>query len=245
MDDLRVQGDRAEYHWTLTGTNRGPGGSGHKVRIGGFEVWEIGPDGPIAASQGHFDADEYQRQLKYGAAPRFLDEIEVRKRLRMPDLIDAMERALIEFSAGRVQQPVRTVFQFGANSLFGLMPSYVPSLPALGAKLVTVCPGNTQTGLGTHQAVIVMLDPVTGVAEAILDGRYITEVRTAAVSAVSARRLARADAQVLGIVGSGSTGPQPSGRHSGAGKGLPVKPGRGVRMWSVSTNSSRRPGHAQ
>jgi len=121
----------------------------------------------------------------------------------MPDLIEAMERALIEFSAGRVQQPVRTVLEFGEHSLFGLMPSYVPSLPALGAKLVTVCAGNTRRGLDTHQAIIVMLNPETGAAEAILDGRYITEARTAAVSAVSARQLARKDAQVLGILGSG------------------------------------------
>jgi len=135
---------------------------------------------------------------------RFIDENEVRARLRMPDLIEAMERALVEFSAGRVQQPVRTVLEFGEQrSFFGLMPSYVPSLPALGAKLVTVCAGNAARGLDTHQAIIVMLDPATGVAEAILDARYITEVRTAAVSAVSTRRLAREDAKVLGILGSG------------------------------------------
>ena len=122
----------------------------------------------------------------------------------MPDLIEAMERALVEFSAGRVEQPVRTVLKFGAQqSLFGLMPSYIPLLPALGAKLVTVCSGNAGRGLDTHQGLIVMLNPETGVAEAILDGRYITEVRTAAVSAVSARLLARSDAQVLGILGSG------------------------------------------
>jgi alanine dehydrogenase len=136
--------------------------------------------------------------------PQFFSEDEVRARLTMPDLIEAMERALVEFSAGRVEQPVRTVLKFGADkSLFGLMPSYVPSLPALGAKLVTVCAGNAKRGLDTHQAIIVMLNPETGVPEAILDGRYITEVRTAAVSAVSARRLARSDAQVLGILGSG------------------------------------------
>jgi alanine dehydrogenase len=128
----------------------------------------------------------------------------VRARLSMPELIEAMQQALIEFSAGRVRQPVRTVLGFGAEqALFGLMPSYVESLPALGAKLVTVCPLNAGRGLGTHQAVIVMLDPVTGVAEAFLDGRYITEVRTAAVSAVSARQLARKDARILGILGSG------------------------------------------
>lgn len=139
-----------------------------------------------------------------GSSPRYFDEFEVRARLRMPELIDAMERALVEFSAGRVEQPVRLVFAFGAErSLFGLMPCYVPSLPALGAKLVTVCPGNSGRGLGTHQATIVMLNPVTGVAQAFVDARYITEARTAAVSAVSARRLARRDARVLGILGSG------------------------------------------
>jgi alanine dehydrogenase len=136
--------------------------------------------------------------------PRFFTEEEVRARLPMAELIDAMQRALVEFSAGRVEQPVRTVLKFGeAGSLFGLMPSYVPALPALGAKLVTVCASNAQRGLDTHQAVIVMLNPETGVAAAILDGRYITEIRTAAVSAVSARHLAREDAQILGILGSG------------------------------------------
>jgi alanine dehydrogenase len=139
-----------------------------------------------------------------GENPRFFSEHEVRARLRMPDLIDAMQRALVEFSAGRVEQPVRTVLGFGSEkSFFGLMPCYVPSLPALGAKLVAVCHANSTRGLDTHQAVIVMLDPVTGVAEAILDGRYITESRTAAVSAVSAKLLARKDARVLAILGSG------------------------------------------
>jgi alanine dehydrogenase len=134
---------------------------------------------------------------------RFINEDEVRVHLRMNDLIDAMGRALIEFSAGRVIQPVRTVLKFGDSSLFGSMPSYVPALPALGAKLVTVCPANAARGLDTHQAVIVMLNPETGMAEAILDGRYITEARTAAVSAVSARHLAKKDARILGILGSG------------------------------------------
>ncbi|MGA8301801.1 MAG: ornithine cyclodeaminase family protein, partial [Terriglobales bacterium] len=77
------------------------------------------------------------------------------------------------------------------------------SLPALGAKLVAVCAGNAARGLHTHQALIVMLNPETGVPEAVLDGRYITEARTAAVSAVSARYLARKNARVLGILGSG------------------------------------------
>ncbi len=66
MDAILLQGDRAIYHWTLTGTNTGPGGTGHGVRISGYEVWKIADDGLIAESQGHFDAAAYQRQLERG-----------------------------------------------------------------------------------------------------------------------------------------------------------------------------------
>ena len=68
MDDLAIEdGSRATYHWTLTGTNSGPGGTGRGVRISGFEEWEIGADGLISRSLGHFDAAEYARQLQGGA----------------------------------------------------------------------------------------------------------------------------------------------------------------------------------
>lgn len=67
MDRLDVDGGRIAYHWTLTGTNTAPGGTGKRVRISGYEEWRIGKDGLIAASKGHFDAAEYQRQLKAGA----------------------------------------------------------------------------------------------------------------------------------------------------------------------------------
>lgn len=67
LDDLRIEDDHAIYHWTLVGTNTGPGGTGRAVRISGYEVWRIGADGLIASSEGHFDAEEYLRQLD-GAA---------------------------------------------------------------------------------------------------------------------------------------------------------------------------------
>jgi len=66
MDDLSVQGAHALYRWTLTGTDRAPGGSGNAVRISGYEEWRIGEDGLIAESRGHFDEAEYQRQLEQG-----------------------------------------------------------------------------------------------------------------------------------------------------------------------------------
>jgi len=66
MDRLVVNGATAEYHWTLTGTNTGPGGTGNFVRVSGYEEWRFGPDGLIAESLGHFDATEFQRQLNAG-----------------------------------------------------------------------------------------------------------------------------------------------------------------------------------
>ena len=66
MDDVRVQGDDAVYHWTLMGTNTAPGGTGRRVLISGFEVWNMGADGLIAQSQGRFDNAAYQHQLKHG-----------------------------------------------------------------------------------------------------------------------------------------------------------------------------------
>jgi uncharacterized protein (TIGR02246 family) len=67
MDSLAIEGDRAVYRWTLTGTNTGPGGTGRAVRIRGYEAWAFGADGLIAESSGHFDEAEYNRQLKAGA----------------------------------------------------------------------------------------------------------------------------------------------------------------------------------
>jgi len=66
MDDLVVKEDVVEYHWTLIGTNAGEGGTGKRVRISGFEEWTIGDDGLVAASLGHYDEAEYERQLEHG-----------------------------------------------------------------------------------------------------------------------------------------------------------------------------------
>lgn len=69
MDDLRVEGETAQYNWTLVGTSTGPGGTGHRVRISGLELWKLGNDGLIAESQGTFDSADYQRQLERGFQP--------------------------------------------------------------------------------------------------------------------------------------------------------------------------------
>lgn len=133
-----------------------------------------------------------------------LSEKDVRAVLPMPDLITSMEGALAQFSAGTVTQPVRTVLEVGADkAYFGVMPASLDDPPAVGAKLVTVYAKNHDKGLPSHLATIILLDHATGGLVAIVDGRYITEARTAAVSAVSVKHLARPDARVLGIIGSG------------------------------------------
>jgi ornithine cyclodeaminase len=135
--------------------------------------------------------------------PLILSEADVKALLTMDDLIETMELALADFSARSVTQPVRTVLQVGGNAVYGLMPAYMPLRPALGTKLVTVFESNGERGLPTHLATIVLLDPETGALVALMDGRYITEARTAAVSAVSVRHLGREDARTLAIIGSG------------------------------------------
>src|ERR1035437_1116812 len=123
--------------------------------------------------------------------PLWLSESDVRAVLTMGELIDAMEAALIAFSAGRVVQPVRTVLGIRERAFFGLMPALDSDGSMLGTKLVTVLPENTAKGLPSHQAAIVLFDPASGALLAVTDGRYITEARTAAVSAVSVRQMAR------------------------------------------------------
>lgn len=130
----------------------------------------------------------------------FLSEGEVRSHLRMEELIPAMSNALRELSAGTVVQPMRLVLPVTEHKgFFGVMPA--SSGGALGAKLVTFYPENK--GIHTHHAMILLFRPETGEPLVTMDGRLITEMRTAAVSAVATDLLARADASVLAILGSG------------------------------------------
>lgn len=131
----------------------------------------------------------------------FLDEEQVRRHLRMESLIPAMEKALIDFSAGKVVQPVRSVIPVDPPGGFmGIMPALSEGL---GLKVVTFYPPNAERGLPTHMATIFLVDPETGAPLAMMDGRLITEMRTAAVSAVATKLLGPADAKILAILGSG------------------------------------------
>src|SRR5918997_5185851 len=123
----------------------------------------------------------------------FLSEEEVRAHLRMAELIPAIADALRDLSLGGVQQPVRQVLPVAEHSgFFGLMPAYAGSRGVLGAKLVTFYPNNE--GVPTHHAVIQLFRPETGEPLVTIDGRLITEMRTAAASAVATDLLSRSDA---------------------------------------------------
>ncbi|MDQ1533876.1 MAG: hypothetical protein QOF28_1637 [Actinomycetota bacterium] len=126
---------------------------------------------------------------------------EVESVLDLDALTDAVATALSESSAGRASVPPRVAAETAGGGLLAAMPGFLPGLGALGAKLVTLFPGNTDRP--THQAVIVLFDPSTGTPTALIDGTVITAARTAAASAVATRHLARVDAEVLAILGTG------------------------------------------
>ena len=136
----------------------------------------------------------------------YIAEHEVRAVLRYETLIPAMRQALIDYSAGLVDQPARTILRAGnaegfRNGWFAVMPVIHGDM--MGVKTVTFYPGNAELGLHTHMAVIELLRRSTGEPLAVMDGRLITEMRTAAVSAVALDALAPASASSLGILGSG------------------------------------------
>src|SRR5947209_11337823 len=132
----------------------------------------------------------------------FLDEDRIRGLLRWSELIPAMEKALGEFSQGRVLQPVRQMLTIEEGRRYlGIMPAVAEA--AMGLKLVSFYPGNAGTAVPTHLAMILLFRSDTGEPMAVMEGRLITEMRTAAVSAAVTKRLAAPDSRVLALLGSG------------------------------------------
>ena len=165
--------------------------------------------------------------------PVMLGENDVRTVLSMDDLITVMESALERFSAGSVRQPLRSVLEVaGRHAFFGVMPAFIDgTAPSLGTKLVSVYHSNLALGLPSHLATIVLFEPDTGALRAVIDGRFITEARTAAASAAATNHLARPEARVLAVFGSGVQA------RSHIDALLRVRPIEEVRIWG------RDPGH--
>jgi alanine dehydrogenase len=130
-----------------------------------------------------------------------LTRADVEELLDLEELEEALARAHEELSNGEVSMPPRIAAWANESGLLGAMPAYLPSA-GLGCKLVTLFPGNTDRP--THQAAIMLFDPETGTPVALMDGTYITEARTAGAAALAARLLAREDATILAILGTGA-----------------------------------------
>ena len=128
-----------------------------------------------------------------------LNRSEVEELLDLDELVGALARAHEELSAGATSMPAR-IAAFAEAGLLGAMPAYSPSA-GLGCKLVTLFPHNTDRP--THQAAIMLFDPANGSPIALMDGTYVTAIRTAAAAALATRILAREDAKVLAVIGTG------------------------------------------
>lgn len=130
-----------------------------------------------------------------------LGERDVAALFDMGDALRAVREGLAAQAAGKASQPLRAVAR-GAVGFLGAMPCAIDGV-GIGAKLVSFFPGNAAKALHTHQAAIAMFDPDTGTPVAIMDGRLITELRTAATSAIATRALARDGAGVVAVLGTG------------------------------------------
>jgi ornithine cyclodeaminase len=163
-----------------------------------------------------------------------LNKHDVERLLPMPKCIDLMAEALVSLARGQVILPLRPVIRIpDSANVFGLMPAYSKSLKAIGTKLISVFPGNHGTALDSHQGVVLLFDGENGSPLAMMDAASITAIRTAAVSGVATRQLARRDASTLAILGSGVQ----ARTHIRA--MMAVRPFKKVLVWS------RNPDHAR
>jgi ornithine cyclodeaminase/alanine dehydrogenase-like protein (mu-crystallin family) len=164
---------------------------------------------------------------------RYFDEESIRDALDWDALIAAEEAALADFSTGKVLQPVRTMLTIEEHKRYlGVMPAVAEK--AMGLKLVSFYPGNAGAGVPTHHAMILLMRPDTGEPLAAMDGRLITEMRTAAVSAAATRHLARPQCRVLALIGSGV---QARAHLQALGR---VRTLEEVRVWSRTPEHARR-----
>jgi ornithine cyclodeaminase/alanine dehydrogenase-like protein (mu-crystallin family) len=135
----------------------------------------------------------------------YLSRADVERVLDVDAMLDALADALVVFSSGKTSVPPRVAAMVERRGLLGVMPGYVPGI-ALESKLVSVFPENDHRGMPSHQGLIALFDESTGTPAALMDGTFITAIRTGGTAAVAARSLARDDASVLAILGAGAQG---------------------------------------
>lgn len=164
-----------------------------------------------------------------------LSQSDVERLLPMRACIEVMASTLASLARGEAILPLRTVIRIPQTAdAFGVMPAYLASPKTIGAKVVTVYPGNHGTALDSHQGAVLLFDADTGSLAALLDATAITTIRTAAVSAVATRMLARENASSLAIIGAGVQ----ARAHIEA--ICAVRPITSLRVWSRNGEHARR-----
>jgi ornithine cyclodeaminase len=159
---------------------------------------------------------------------RVIERAEVARRLTYEACIPIVRQAMIDFSAGRTRQLLRSIIPLSDGRLFGVMPGALGETKAFGAKLISVYPDNSSQGRQSHQGLVVLFEPGTGEPVCIVHAGEITAIRTAAASAVATDALARSDARHLAILGCG----EQAATHARA--LLRVRQIRAVRVWGRS-----------
>jgi ornithine cyclodeaminase len=166
---------------------------------------------------------------------RIITQAQVTDLLPMGDCVDLMEETLRTLSRGGAVLPLRTMIRLpDGRGVFGSMPAYLNPPDAIGLKAITVFPGNEGTNYDSHQGVVLLFETVHGSLEAILDAASVTAIRTAAVSGVATRALARPDAGDLAILGSGVQA------HTHLDAMMVARPLRRVRVWSRTAGNAER-----
>ncbi|HYC52224.1 MAG TPA: ornithine cyclodeaminase family protein [Gemmatimonadaceae bacterium] len=163
-----------------------------------------------------------------------LNRREVTQLLSMSTCITLMEQALASLSRGEVMLPLRPVISIpNSPNIFAVMPTYSADLGASAAKLITVYPENHGTALDSHQGMVALFDGTNGSPLAIMDAASITAIRTAAVSAVATKLLARPESRTLAILGAGVQG------RSHVDAMLAVRKVERVILWSRTSAHAR------
>jgi ornithine cyclodeaminase len=156
-----------------------------------------------------------------------VNQTEVRRLLPMAECLEVMEKTLGALARGEALLPLRQVLMLpGGQGAFGAMPAHLSTPPAIGIKVITVFPGNHGTQYDSHQGAVLLFETERGRLLAVMDASSITAIRTAAVSGVATRALARADASTLALLG---TGVQAATHLEAVAL---VRPLRRVRVWS-------------
>lgn len=155
-----------------------------------------------------------------------LNQADVEALLPMDKCVDLMDATFRALAGGETILPLRTIMRIPTSKAFAVMPGYINDPPTIGAKIITVFPGNHGTAYDAHQGAVLLFDPNNGSLSAILDATSVTTIRTAACSGVATRVLAKKDASTLAILGAGVQG------HSHLDAMCAVRPIKTLRVWS-------------